>query len=106
MIFCQKKYDLEVIIAEIIKFPEIEEVLIYGSRALNTQQKGSDVDLAVKGKFVNDYVISTLKDHLENETRLPYFFDITCYKNLENKDLKRHIDETGQLIYSKPRYPS
>jgi len=34
-------------------FPNIEEVVIFGSRALGNYRLASDVDLAVKGKWLD-----------------------------------------------------
>jgi hypothetical protein len=34
----------------------------------------------------------TIKDHLEEETYLPFFFDVVVYDGVESEELKRHID--------------
>jgi predicted nucleotidyltransferase len=34
------------------KYPEIEEVLIYGSRAKGNYREGSDIDITLKGKML------------------------------------------------------
>lgn len=90
--------ELEVLKTVLCKFDEIDEVILFGSRALGTHRKTSDIDLAIKGK-VNINTLSKLKYILEEETNFPYFFDIVIYDNLENKELKNHIDEFGKLIY-------
>ncbi|MGN6601079.1 MAG: nucleotidyltransferase domain-containing protein, partial [Ginsengibacter sp.] len=41
---------LQSILQTIQSFPEIEKVLIFGSRASETNRPGSDIDLAVFGK--------------------------------------------------------
>ncbi len=43
--------------------------------------------------------LSKLKYTLEEDTNLPYFFDVVIYDNLENIELKKHIDEFGKIIY-------
>ena len=53
------------------RLPEIQEVIIFGSRAKGNSKNGSDIDLAVKGKNMNDSVISHIHTLLEEETPLP-----------------------------------
>jgi len=53
--------------------------LIFGSRAKGTEKIGSDVDLAVKEERVTPEQVLELKDLLEEETLIPYFFDILHY---------------------------
>lgn len=80
-------------------FKNIDEVVLFGSRALNTHKKGSDVDIAIKGN-IDIQTLSKLKYTLEEDTLLPYFFDVVIYERIDNKDLKEHIDKFGQIIYS------
>ncbi len=81
------------------KFPEIEKVLIYGSRAMGNFKPGSDIDLAVSGSNITVETILKLKILLEQELPVPYFFDITHYETISNSALKAHIDEFGKLFY-------
>jgi len=81
------------------KFPEIEKVLIYGSRAMGNFKPGSDIDLAVSGSNITVETIFKLKILLEQELPVPYFFDITHYETISNSALKAHIDEFGKLFY-------
>ena len=81
------------------KHEEIEEAIIFGSRAMGNYKKGSDVDIAIKGKQVERNIIRKLNDDLNEEYPLPYFFDILNYKEISNQELKEHIDSVGKLIY-------
>ena len=80
------------------KFDDIKEVILFGSRALGTHKTASDIDLAIKGK-VDINTLSKLKYTLEEDTNLPYFFDVVIYDNLENQELKKHIDGFGKIVY-------
>ncbi len=80
------------------KFDNINEVILFGSRALGTHKTASDIDLAIKGS-VDINILSKLKYALEEDTNLPYFFDVVIYDNLDNLELKKHIDEFGKIIY-------
>ena len=95
------KSDIETILSKIKKISEIEEVVLYGSRAKWNYKKGSDIDLAIKWKRVDFNICSSLHFELEEETYLPYFFDITNYETITNENLKDHIDMVGEVIYRK-----
>ena len=91
--------DIENILKAISQFPEIEKLIIFGSRAMGNYKTGSDVDLAVFGKNVSDKTIKRLSDLLNEELPLPYFFDVVDYNAITNKDLKKHIDIEGKEIF-------
>ena len=90
--------ELEILKNVFKKFDDIKEVILFGSRALGTHKTASDIDLAIKGN-VDINTLSKLKYTIEEDTNLPYFFDVVIYDNLENMELKKHIDEFGRVIY-------
>ena len=90
--------ELEILKDVFKKFDDIKEVILFGSRALGTHKTASDIDLAIKGN-VDINTLSKLKYTLEEDTNLPYFFDVVIYDNLDNLELKKHIDEFGKKIY-------
>lgn len=94
-----KEEDLKVICSILQRFPEVEEALLYGSRAKGNYKNGSDIDLALKGK-ISPSCITALWGLLNDESPLPYFFDILSYEDLTNRDLKDHIDRIGISIYT------
>ena len=89
------------IIKVIQSFEEIEEVILYGSRAKGNYKKGSDVDLAIQGKEVTDNICSRLHWFLNEETTLPYFFDVTCLNGLNHEGLLEHIKRVGKSLFLK-----
>lgn len=98
--FGLKASDIECIIEVLDKYPEIEEAVIFGSRAMDKHKKGSDIDIALKGKELESTVTEVM-GKLNNETPLPYIFDILDYRAITNIDLKNHIDRVGIAIYKK-----
>ena len=92
---------LQEIIAFISQYPEIEEAVLFGSRAIDTFKEASDIDIALKGEFVNHGLAAKLKYNIEEDTYLPFFFDFVAYPTITNEDLKKHIDTKGVLIYRK-----
>ena len=82
-------------------YPEIEEAVLFGSRAIGTFKEASDVDIALKGKKAGHKLTVDLKCYFEEKTNLPYFFDFISYPYINNKNLKEHIDKHGIVIYRK-----
>lgn len=93
--------DFKYILEAVKQYPEITEVVLFGSRALGNYKKGSDVDLAIIGEKVDRKVIRRLSDDLEEKYPLPYFFDVISYEDISNEELKKHIDSLGKSIYKK-----
>ena len=89
---------IKIILDYIARHSEIEEAVLFGSRALGTYKQGSDVDIALKGNAVDSFLAAHLKSEIEDETTLPYFFDFVAYSKLSHKDLIRHIDEYGVVL--------
>lgn len=95
-----KERDIENIISASKELPEIEEVILFGSRAKSTHKKASDVDIAIKGKDISEKTVKRLSSKLNEELPLPYFIDIVHYETIRNNALIEHIDRVGELIYS------
>ena len=82
-------------------YPQIEEAVIYGSRADGSYKEASDVDIAIKGKKADQSIASKLKFFLEEETYLPFFFDVIAYNANISAALKKQIKTKGKTIYRK-----
>lgn len=93
--------DLKYILEAVGKYSEIEEAIIFGSRAMGNYKKGSDVDLAIVGGNVDRNIVRRLSDELNEEYPLPYFFDVVSYKDISNEELIKHIDTVGKSIYKR-----
>jgi predicted nucleotidyltransferase len=77
--------------------PEIQKVIIYGSRAKGTYKNGSDIDFAIWSDKDNTSEIATELDELQT----PYMFDVTDYKTLSHENLKKNIDKEGVVFYKR-----
>jgi predicted nucleotidyltransferase len=93
--------DLALIAQAAARQPEIEHLILFGSRAKGTYRKGSDVDLAVQGAGVTYDSITTLAEQLNEVVPLPYMFDVLDYNILAEPALKAHIDRVGIEIYTR-----
>ncbi len=80
--------------------PEVTLVYTFGSRAKGTYKTGSDIDLAVMNSGVSFDAICAIKGELE-ESSLPYSVDVVNYPELQNEELKEHIDRVGVEFYKR-----
>jgi len=82
------------------QYENIEEVIVYGSRAKGNFKTGSDIDLTIKSKMV------TLTELLQVENRLddlllPYKIDLSLFHQITNEALVEHIERVGKVFYNK-----
>ena len=83
------------------KIPQIQKVLLYGSRAKGNYKNGSDIDLTLIGKNLNpDDSVYPLQEEL-NKLYLPYTFDISILSKLDNLEFINHILRVGKTFYQK-----
>lgn len=93
--------DLKHILDAVRSFPEISQLVLFGSRAKGNFKTASDVDLAIKGASVTYDTAVKLADVLNEEKPLPYFFDVIHYESITEPRLVEHIDRVGVVLYSK-----
>ena len=86
------------------KYPEVESVIIYGSRAKGNFREGSDIDLTLKGKSIPTQSISDISSALD-DLNTPYLFDISIFDRLNSPDLAEHISRIGKVFYAKAEIP-
>lgn len=86
---------LAAISACLAQYPEIEWAKVYGSRAKDSHQRGSDIDLAFSSPTDCSANLLAALDNLPT----PYLFDVTHYDSLRHEALKAHIDRVGVTIY-------
>ncbi|MDP3979395.1 MAG: nucleotidyltransferase domain-containing protein [Pseudomonas sp.] len=82
------------------RYPTVEKVVIYGSRAKGNYRVGSDIDLTLMGDNLTDPMLSAIKSDLD-ELNTPYLFDISIFNDVQSVDLKEHIARAGQVFYEK-----
>ena len=89
---------LEHIQSVFTKHPEVEYVVIYGSRAKGNFRNGSDIDLTLIGQDITEQLLLLIKLELD-ELNTPYLFDISIFDHLNSSDLKNHITRIGENFY-------
>jgi len=91
----------QVFLSIIDKFQDVDKVVLFGSRAMEKHKKASDVDIALFGKNVNAGLASAIKFEIEEETVIPYFFDVVAYPVIKNQELKEHINTKGVILWER-----
>lgn len=79
-------------------YPEIEQVLIFGSRAKGTYKDGSDIDLAVFAQTMSEPRFTKLWNELD-ALHLVFKMDVLHWDRLGNQRLKDRIPVGGKLLY-------
>lgn len=79
--------------------PEVEEAIIYGSRARGTNRISSDIDMTLKGSNLT-YLQLALLDAKIDDLYLPYFVDLSLFSMIKDKDLLASIKRDGKVLYS------
>jgi predicted nucleotidyltransferase len=81
-----------------IKYDEIQDVIIFGSRAKGNYKNGSDVDIAIKSKELSIKALNEIDNELNEISNLPYKFDLVHYEKIQTPELKEHIDRVGKKL--------
>jgi len=84
--------------AVIAAFPEVEEAVIFGSRATGTHKPGSDIDMALKGKKINQKHLGRIETEID-ALMLPFKVDLLRYDDVEHVKLRAHIDQEGAIFH-------
>lgn len=100
MRFGLKESTIDKIISVFVKYAKIEKILLYGSRARGNYRNGSDIDLTLIGKYLNYSQLGSIESDID-DLFLPYSFDISIFKDIDNPDLVDHINRIGVVIYEK-----
>ena len=75
--------------------PEIDRVILYGSRAKGNFKPGSDIDLTLIGEDLDLGVQFRVENDLD-DLLLPWTIDLSIYSHIKNKELLEHIDRIGK----------
>lgn len=81
------------------KNKNLEEVILYGSRAMGNFHKGSDIDLVLKGNLTFSDLLKIENDI--DDLMLWYKFDISLFDHIRNPELLDHIHRVGKVFYKK-----
>jgi len=78
--------------------PNIEQAILYGSRAKGTFRNGSDIDLTLRGDTLTHRELSRIENELD-DLLLPYKIDLSLFRQIDNPKLIGHIERVGVVFY-------
>lgn len=82
------------------RYPEVERVILYGSRAMGNYREGSDIDLSLQGKAIDLSLLQKIECELD-ELDLPYKMDVSVFSMLTNSEFIDHINRVGVVFYAR-----
>jgi predicted nucleotidyltransferase len=102
--FGLREQDILSIVDVLRRYPNVEEAIIFGSRAMGNYRPGSDVDIALKGNLEPN-TSTDIAVELNERIPLPYKFDIINYSEISHKPLIDHIHRFGKILYHSNQHP-
>lgn len=99
--FGLSEIDIATLTDTLSREPRVKKAFIFGSRAKGNFKHGSDVDIALKGNDLTFEDISRISYLLNEETNIPYKFDVLNYHSINEPALTAHIDRVGIEFYSR-----
>lgn len=98
---------IALILATFAHFSAIRRVILYGSRARGNYRPGSDIDLTFEAAedHVIDLTLLLAIDQALDDLMLPYSFDLSVLKDIDNPALLGHIHRVGVVFYEKQSAP-
>ena len=82
----------------LLAHPEVEQAMLYGSRAKGNYRAGSDIDLFLKGETITLTQLMKIENELD-DLLLPYKIDLSLHHALDNPELIDHIRRVGLVFY-------
>lgn len=80
--------------------PQVEEAVLYGSRAKGNYKHGSDIDLTLRGQSLTWDILYKLLQEID-DLMLPYSFDLSILAQISDPDVVDHIRRVGVTFYAK-----
>ena len=82
-------------------YPQVEEAVLYGSRARGDYKNGSDIDLTLRGGTeLTHTILSQIANDLDDQL-LPYTIDLSIFKNIRNPEMIEQIKHIGVALYKR-----
>lgn len=76
------------------KYPDIQKVKLYESRAKGNFKNGSDIDLTIFSEKMDTKNLLHLQNEID-DLLLPYKVDLSLFRLIDNAELVEHIERVG-----------
>jgi len=91
---------VEKIKAVFARHPQVDKVVLYGSRAKGNYKNGSDIDLTLYGHELNQDILLKIFGELD-DLLLPWMIDLSIFSTLDHVKLREHIERVGVIFYER-----
>ncbi|MFH0939506.1 MAG: nucleotidyltransferase domain-containing protein [Planctomycetota bacterium] len=99
--FGLKETTIQKICVVFARYPQVEQAVLYGSRAKGNYKNGSDIDLTLRGGAdLTLRVLYKIMDELD-DLLLPYTIDLSIFSDITDSDVIEHIQRVGMTFYEK-----
>jgi hypothetical protein len=99
--FGLREQEVRIIREVLAKYDAVQEALVFGTRAKNDCKCSSVVKIALKGENVTQSLAYDIAYDLNEETLIPYCFEVICYNLLKTERFKDEIEKEGIVFYEK-----
>ncbi len=89
------RHDRDLIRDVLARYPEVRRVTLFGSRAMGSFGRGSDIDLALEGPDLDARTLTRIATELE-DSDLPYKVDLLLRDEQLDPKLEAHIRRHGK----------
>jgi predicted nucleotidyltransferase len=101
MTYGLKESVIQQISAVLARHPQVNAAILYGSRAKGNYQRGSDIDLTLRGGTdLTRRVLYQIIDELD-DLLLPYTIDLSLFTDIADPDVIAYIRRVGVAFYAK-----
>jgi len=80
----------------------LEKIIFYCGQIHKTAERFGNTREAFSADFAYQSACA-IKFEIEEETIIPYFFDVIAYPVIKNEKLKEHIDNKGIILLNKTK---
>ena len=91
---------IQKICAVLKAYPQVDQAILYGSRAIGNYKNGSDIDLTLRGEGLTLKMLYKILEDID-DLYLPYTVDLSIFHDIGNPDVTEHIERVGVTFYEK-----
>jgi uncharacterized protein len=92
---------VERIRAVLARFPEVDQAVLFGSRAKGTAKPGSDIDLSLRGDALDWRTVGRIHEALD-DLLLPYRFSLIVLDHDLDPEVAAHVARVGIPFLPRP----
>jgi predicted nucleotidyltransferase len=81
-------------------FSQVEQALLFGSRAKGTHKPGSDIDLALVGADLDWQTVGRISGALD-DLPVPYRFSVIMFNQRTDSEVAAHIRRVGIPLFER-----